>query len=188
MLKKFTLVLFTCFIALSFSACEKSSDDDNSGSSGNAALAGKVNLSVYSLMGQAMTGATGGASKVVAETPIVLPVTFTYPGEGWSASGTYEATSGSTTWDIDITFNSTGYDTGEIVIKDGTLNISGSVNDTDGTFSYTYDGDFNVVYNSVTYTIGWLVTGSYDRTNYTFSGTYTLNGTESSFSYSGITK
>ncbi len=192
MFKKLTIVFFACLIAFSFSACEKAAEDDGSNpgsTTGNPVLAGKINTAVYVLMGTVI-----GEVSSKSSSKVTAPGTISFSGitgTGWSAHGNYQDTGTSTTWNITIIFDTNGYNTGDAIIKDGSINISGTVSNTAGTFSYEFttgDTFFDVEYNSVTYKIGWDVTGSFDGSNYSFSGTYTLNGVSSTFSTSGVTK
>jgi|GEM_PF-5717129 len=102
-----------------------------------------------------------------------------------SVTGTfcYDNSTGVYNYTLSVVF--TNYSDGAGMLINGATSCDVLMNIAGDRIVYSYDGNFVVVYGGSSYTLAWDYDISYDGTNYTCDGTYTLNGTEYPVSFSG---
>ncbi len=170
MLKHLLALLFSVLLASGISAC--------SGAEGqtvdNKALSNDVNNALYAAMGEAQALKSSKCT-----------------------DGSYEDAEGQ--WKVDITTSSAGSETvttfiftwegythKNVTLKSGTVTIKYKIDTTTYNYSIAYDGDFDVEYDGESYDITWDVdmTFTTSTSQFTYTGTYSVDGDSYTFTYS----
>ncbi len=171
--KKLFSVILSGLFALTLVSCDFGSDEESAKQAGAEELA---------LLGQAIVAIGSAQGDAIGSTKSLKgSTTIYYPGTGCVVTGTYETPdSGTYPIIIDLKFIFSGYTTGDVQLVSGTVYLYSK--QTDATSSTTsYDGDFKFIISGVSYDITWDINYVMTNVNYTYSGTFTINGVKYTF-------
>jgi hypothetical protein len=102
-------------------------------------------------------------------------------GTGWTATYDYTYT-GVNDYSYDIVFTWDGFTHGDVTLSSGTVEFVITVLSSTS-LTYDYTGDFNVIYQGVAHAFSWDINYVYDSPDYSYSGSFTIDGTTYSYTY-----